>query len=111
MATVAELNFERNKNLQALSYTIIILGLLILFFVLMSWSLPVTPPPPVDTGVEVNLGNSDQGLGTVAPQIPGEPAEEQKTNYNPPPSQQAQAETEKEVAENNEADAPVVHTS
>lgn len=111
MANVAELNFERNKNLQALSYTCIILGALFLFFVLMSWTLPLTSTPPVDTGVEVNLGNSDQGLGTVPPQIPGEPAEEQQTNSNPPPSQQAQAETQREVAENNEADAPVIHTS
>lgn len=108
---VAELNFERNKNIKALSYTVMILGALFLFFVLMSWTLPITPPPPVDTGVEVNLGNSDQGLGTVAPQIPGEPAQEQQTNYNPPPSAQAQAETNPEVAENNEADAPVIHTS
>lgn len=111
MANVAELNFERNKNLQALSYTSIILGALFLFFVLMSWTLPLTPPPPVDTGVEVNLGNSDVGLGNIPPQIPGEPAEEQQTNYNTPPSQQAQAETNSEVAENNEADAPVIHTS
>ncbi len=108
---VAELNFERSKNIKALSYTVIILGALFLLFVLMSWTLPLTPPPPVDEGVEVNLGNSDQGFGTVAPQIPGEPAEEQKTNYNPPPSQQAQAETNPEVADNNEADAPVIHTS
>ena len=108
---VAELNFERSKNIKALSYTIIILGALFLLFVLMSWTLPLTPPPPVDEGVEVNLGNSDQGFGTVAPQIPGEPAEAQQTNYNPPPSQQAQAETNPEVADNNEADAPVIHTS
>ena len=111
MINIADLNFERNKNLKALSYTVIILGALFLFFVLMSWTLPLTPPPPVDEGVEVNLGNSDQGFGTVAPQIPGEPAEEQQTNYNPPPSQQAQAETNPEVADNNEADAPVIHTS
>ncbi len=111
MVNVAELNFERNKNIKALSYTIIILGALFLFFVLMSWTLPLTPPPPVDEGVEVNLGNSDQGFGAVPPQIPGEPAEQQQTNYNPPPSTQAKAETNPDVAENNEADAPVIHTS
>jgi TonB family protein len=109
--SVAELNFERSKNIKALSYTIIILGALFFLFVLMSWTLPLTPPPPVDEGVEVNLGNSDQGFGTVAPQIPGEPAEEQQTNFNPPPSQHAHAETNPEVAENNDADVPVIHTS
>lgn len=111
MVNAIDLNFERNKNVKALSYTIIIMGGLFLLFVLMSWTLPLTPPPPVDEGVEVNLGNSDQGFGTVAPQIPGEPAQEQQTNFNPPPSQHAQAETNPEVADNNEADAPVIHTS
>jgi TonB family protein len=111
MVNAADLNFERNKNIKALSYTIIIMGGLFLLFVLMSWTLPLTPPPPVDEGVEVNLGNSDQGFGTVAPQIPGEPAEEQQTNFNPPPSQRAEAETNPEVAENNDADVPAIHTS
>ena len=109
--TVAELNFERNKNVKALSYTTAVISLLFLVFVLLKWSLPITPPPLVDTGVEVNLGNTDRGLGNVPPQIPGEPAEEQQTNFNPPPSHQAQAETEPDVAENNEKDAPVIHTS
>ncbi len=111
MVNAADLNFERNKNIKALSYTIIIMGGLFLLFVLLSWTLPVTPPPPVDEGVEVNLGNSDQGFGTVAPQIPGEPAQEQQTNFNPPPSQQAQAETNPEVAENKDEDVPAIHTS
>lgn len=111
MVNAADLNFERNKNIKALSYTIIIMGGLFLLFVLLSWRLPVTPPPPVDEGVEVNLGNSDQGFGTVAPQIPGEPAQEQQTNFNPPPSQQAQAETNPEVAENKDEDVPAIHTS
>src|SRR5438552_9580218 len=94
---VAELNFERNKNIRALAYTIGIVAALFLFFMLMSWSMPLATPPVVDTGVEVNLGNSDQGLGNVAPQIPGPPAEEQQTNFDPPPSQKAEAETEPDV--------------
>lgn len=110
-ASLSELDFERNKNLKATAYTIGVIGALFLFFILMSWTLPLTPPPPVDTGVEVNLGNSDQGLGDVPPQIPGEPAQQQQTNFNPPPSQQAQAQTDPDVAENNEKDAPVIHTS
>lgn len=108
---IAELNFERNKNLKALAYTVALIVILFLLFILIKWTLPVTPQPLADTGVEVNLGNSDQGLGNVPPQIPGESAEEQQTNFNPPPSQQAQAETEPDVAENNEKDAPVIHTS
>jgi TonB family protein len=109
--TIAELNFEKSKNMKALGYTAGVIGALFLFFMLMSWTLPVMVPPPVDMGVEVNLGNSDQGLGDIPPQIPGEPSQEQQTNYNPPPSVQAQAETQPEVAENNDADAPPIVTS
>lgn len=109
--SIAEINFERNKNLKALLYTTGVVAALFLFFILMNWTLPATPPPPIDLGVEVNLGNSDQGLGNIAPQIPERPAAEPQTNFNPPPSQQAQAETEPEVAENNERDVPAVHTS
>jgi len=109
--TVAELNFEREKNTKALGYTAGLLGALFLFFIFMSWTLPVPPPPVVDTGVEVNLGNSDQGLGNIPPQIPGEPSQEQQTNFNPPPTVQAQAETQPEVAENDEADATPIVTS
>jgi len=109
--TVAELNFEREKNTKALGYTAGLLGALFLFFIFMSWTLPVPPPPIVDTGVEVNLGNSDQGLGDIPPQIPGEPSQEQQTNFNPPPTVHAQAETQPEVAENDEADATPIVTS
>jgi TonB family protein len=110
-SSIAEINFERNKNLKALGYTTGILVALFLVFVFFTWSIPVMPPPIVDTGVEVNLGNSDQGLGDVPPQIPGEPAAEQQTNFSPPPVQQAQAETDPDVADNKEQDAPVIHTS
>ncbi|MBS1745927.1 MAG: TonB family protein [Bacteroidetes bacterium] len=109
--SLVEINFERNKNMKATAYTVGVLIILFLLFILVSWTIPVPPPPPVDTGIEVNLGNSDQGLGDVPPQIPGEPAAEQETNFNPPPSQAAQAETEHEVAENNDADIPIIHTS
>ncbi len=99
---VAELNFERNKNIKALGYTIGVVAALFLFFVLLKWSIPVMQQPIADTGVEVNLGNSDQGLGNVPPQIPGPPAEEQQTNYNPPPSRQSAAETGRRLLKSNE---------
>lgn len=108
---IAELNFERNKNIRALAYTVGIIAILFLLFVLWKWSVPIMQKPLADMGVEVNLGNSDEGLGDVPPQIPGPPAEEQQTNYNPPPSQQAEAETQAEVAENDEKDVPEIHTS
>jgi len=109
--TPAEHTFETNKNLKALGITIALTVGVFLIFFLISWSLPQLPPDPKDEGVEVNLGNSDQGLGTVAPQIPGEPSQAQQTNSNPPPTSQATAETQKEVLPNNEPDATPVNTS
>lgn len=103
--------FERKKNMKAFGMTTITTAAIFLIFFLVSWTIPQLPPPPIDEGIEVNLGNSDQGFGNVAPQIPGEPAEAQQTNFNPPPSQQASAETQKEVADNNEPDAPTINTS
>ncbi len=107
----AEQQFETSKNVKALGITIAITVGVFLIFFLISWSLPQLPPEPKDEGVEVNLGNSDQGLGTIAPQIPGEPSEAKQTNSDPPPTARAVAETQPPVLPNNEADATPVNTS
>lgn len=74
-----ERTFERNKNMKALGITLMICAALFLFFILTSWSLPTIPPPLADEGIEVNLGNSETGLGDVAPQAIGEPSQAQNT--------------------------------
>ena len=102
--------FERQKNVKALSYTTIItIGIFLLF--LISWTIPQPVPPPIDEGIEVNLGNSETGMGDVPPQIPGEMSNQEQTTVAAPQTTQAEAETNPEVADNNEADAPVIHTS
>lgn len=103
--------FEKEKNMKALGLTAFVTGALFLLFFLVSWTIPMPPPPPVDEGIEVNLGNSETGFGTVPPQIPGEMSSQTETNVQAPPTTQAAAETQPEVADNNEPDAPVVHTS
>ena len=107
-----EKKFEKNKNLRALGITCAVtLGIFLLFF-LISWTIPLEIPSPAELGVEVNLGNSDFGSGTVAPQAPGEPSEAQQTNNTPPPPAPATpAETEKEVIPNNDPNATPVNTS
>jgi outer membrane biosynthesis protein TonB len=111
-SAATDTDFERDKNMKALGMTAVIVGAVFLLFFLISWTVPVIPPPPVDEGVEVNLGNSDQGMGNIAPQIPGPPSSED-TKSNPPPASHSVAEPEqnKEVAANDEADAPTIHTS
>ena len=86
-------NFERNKNAKAFIITISICLLLFLFFLLNQWSLPTIPPPLADEGIEVNLGNSETGLGTVAPQAIGEPSQNEN-NSTPQTSSQPIAPTD-----------------
>lgn len=105
--------FERSKNLKALGITILICLALLLLTFLISWTAPQTPVPLADNGIEVNLGNSDAGLGDVAPQLPGEPSKAEETDVQPVKSSAAKEEPEesKEVAENTEKEAPEIHTS
>src|SRR5438067_3001364 len=91
------LAFEREKNIKAATYTAIVCGMLLIVFFFAKWTLPQIVQPPVQEGIEVNLGNSDQGLGDVAPQVPGEPAATKEETTSPPPA----ARPEPTAAEEN----------
>lgn len=104
--------FEREKNIKAASYTTVVCALLLIVFFFAKWTLPQVTPPAIETGIEVNLGNSDQGLGDVAPQIPGEPSAAKDEQYTPPAtSQPVKAEQNIQGDENETDDAPVVNKS
>ena len=106
------LSFEREKNLKAAAYTFIICALLFIIFFFAKWTLPQIPPPPIETGIEVNLGNSDEGSGNVALQIPGEPSTAKEEEFSPPATSQPSpaAQEENIAADENEAeDAPAVN--
>jgi hypothetical protein len=77
-------NLESQKNVKAGSYTLIICICLLLIFIFVKWTSPVNPPPVVEEGIEVNLGNSDAGLGTDQPFEPGPPAPRDQEKYSPP---------------------------
>jgi outer membrane biosynthesis protein TonB len=103
-------NFESQKNRKASGYTLLICVLLAVILIFVRWTTPVIIPPNLDEGIEVNLGNSDQGLGIDQPLHPGKPAAIDKQVYTPPPKQ---AVIEKEPAKDVEtddknADAPVI---
>ncbi|HSK13138.1 MAG TPA: hypothetical protein VK907_07970 [Phnomibacter sp.] len=68
--------FEKEKNMKAGGYTILVLSLLVALLLLISWTTPWPPEPLLDEGIEVNLGNSDFGLGDIPPMMPGDPAPE-----------------------------------
>jgi hypothetical protein len=86
------------KNTKALVATLVWHGALLLFLIFVGFKVPQTPPPPQDLGIEVNLGNSDQGSGSDQPLAPGEPAPEAHVHSAPartqaPPTAQAKIET------------------
>jgi outer membrane biosynthesis protein TonB len=76
--------FEVRKNRLAALYTFLICSILFLLFFFLSWTLPFNPPQPVEEGLEVNLGNSDQGLGTDQPFQPGDPSSRDEEKYSAP---------------------------
>ncbi|GGA96781.1 hypothetical protein [Puia dinghuensis] len=103
-------SFESEKNFKAGGYTAIVCVLLLLALIYVGWTLPSEPAPPVEEGIEVNLGNSDKGLGTDQPYLPGQPSAEDKEKYTPPKQAVVEKEPVKDVEtdDNNKEDAPVV---
>lgn len=98
---------ENQKNIKAATWTGIISGALLLLCFLVSWSVPAPEPELQEEGMEVNLGNSDQGLGEIAPMIPGPPSAEEQEVNTPPKTQITQAEDAKEPETNdNDKEAP-----
>lgn len=102
--------FEKEKNIKAATYTSVVCILLLIVFFFAKWTLPQITPPVMEEGIEVNLGNSDQGLGDIAPQVPGEPSAQKEEQYTPPvASKAAPAEQNVTGDENETDDAPVVN--
>jgi outer membrane biosynthesis protein TonB len=103
-------SFESEKNMKAGGLTLGICVLLLLVLLYVSWTQPVNPPPVVEEGIEVNLGNSDKGLGDNQPYLPGEPSAVEKEKYTPPKQAAVVKEPVKDVEtdDNNKEDAPVV---
>jgi outer membrane biosynthesis protein TonB len=102
--------FEISKNRKAVLYTLLICGSLLLLLLLVSWDLPFNPPAPVEEGLEVNLGNSDQGMGNNQPYLPNDPSKQDQEKYTPPKTTAATKEALKDVEtdDKNPDEAPVV---
>lgn len=102
-------NFESQKNIKASSYTVVICVLLLVLFLFVKWTLPQQPPLPLEEGIEVNLGNSDKGLGEDQPFLPGKPAPSDAQAYTPPKASVAPAEPVKDIeTDDKDEDAPEV---
>jgi hypothetical protein len=102
-------NFEAQKNIKASGYTLMICVLLLIFMLFVKWTIPDIPPPPDEEGIEVNLGNSDQGMGDDQPFLPGKPAPVDKQSYTPPKVQNTPVEAVKDFeTDDKDEDAPVI---
>jgi len=94
---LANHQFETSKNRKAGLYTLLICGTLFLLLFLISWTLPFNPPTPVEEGLEVNLGNSDLGIGNDQPFNPNDPSNQDQSKYSPPKTVAATKEALKDV--------------
>jgi outer membrane biosynthesis protein TonB len=102
-------NFESRKNIRAGTYTALVCGGLLAIFMIRMWNDPPLPPPPIDEGIEVNLGNSDFGSGKDQPEEPGEPAPAKLAKYVPPaPVVQKEENAKDVVTDEKDEKAPVV---
>lgn len=100
-----QVDFERNKNLKASGITLLICSLLFIIFFFVQWSLPNIPPPVFEEGIEVNIGNSETGIGDIAPQTPGEPSKLEEPVVNTPPAAKPAAQQPQNIAtDDNETD-------
>ncbi|MBX2932128.1 MAG: hypothetical protein KF781_09300 [Chitinophagaceae bacterium] len=100
-----EQHFERNKNIQATTFTILVTVSIFLIFFYIRWTLPMVEKPLLSEGIEVNIGNSDVGSGDIQPLVPGEPGTESNTNNNTPPTPSSVAPTTSDNTDNNDPDA------
>ena len=102
-------NFESQKNWKASGYTLFICVLLIFALLFITWTLPANPPQPVEEGIEVNLGNSDMGLGDKQAYLPGNPSPKDQEKYTPPRQSVVESKPVKDVeTDDKETDAPAV---
>ncbi len=63
--------FERQKNTKATLITFVITTILFLIFFYSYYNQPIPPTIIMGEGIEVNLGNSETGVGDIAPEKPG----------------------------------------
>ena len=105
-----EFRSNTKNNQQALLITLLVHSLLLLAFFLFSFKKPETPPPVIEEGIEVNLGNSDIGFGDVQPLQTGEPAPtaEETSSVPSPSSSEETSVSEKEVTDKDDAETPEI---
>ena len=78
--------FEEKSKIKALILTLTFHGILLFIFLLMVFKNPDPPMFADSSGVEVNLGFSDEGTGDIQPLEPTTPTSTQKVSRTAPAS-------------------------
>ena len=105
-------HFERNKNIKAGSITFVICACIFLMFFFIQWTTPMVEKPVVLEGIEVNIGNSDEGSGSVQPLVQGEPGETSNPDNNPTPENSGGSSSNEDNTEpDNDPDATPTTTT
>jgi hypothetical protein len=104
--------FDAERRKKALLYTVGICAALLLMFFLISWKILPPPPPPLEQLIEVNLGNFEEGLGSVQPLIKGKRGPSKEKFDEPVPAYTKPVEDERVNTDDNaEKDAAPVNKS
>ncbi|MDI9357541.1 MAG: hypothetical protein QM528_01180 [Phycisphaerales bacterium] len=101
-------SFEQEKNAKALILTIVFCGAIFLCFILIRWTLPNLTPASTGEGIEINLGNSDMGLGEAPVSAPA-PINEERTVATSAATPPTASKTEDIQASQDEQE-DIVHT-
>ena len=108
-STAINHSFEAEKNRKALLYTSVLVGIFLAIAIFYTWPLLIPPVPVVQDLIDVNLGNEQEGMGTIQPLVKGErapdnqsePSHEKARRVTESPSRSIQADennTDKEAA-------------
>ena len=107
---MTDTHFESIKNRTAAIYTFLVMGSLMLIVFFWTWPIKQFEAPVLEEGMEVNLGNSETGLGDDQPMDPGSPAPSETVNYTPPvaTANQVPEETKDIITDEKDATAPEI---
>lgn len=93
-------DFERQKNIKAGLYTLLIAGGLFILLILARLTIQVATQPQQVEVIEINLGVGDTGSGNDQPELPGNPAPAEQTAYVPPQPVQSNEPAVRDVEAN-----------
>jgi outer membrane biosynthesis protein TonB len=106
VTNVLQLYSQQTDKTKAWVWTIAVHILLLLFFLLFSYSIPDSETMVPDMGMEVNLGTSDDGSGDSQPMDEDDPAPNRAASARKVAA--AEHAATKEMEHTDEADAPAV---